>query len=255
MYICLYLSKYLSIRTIIRELNNTTMTTVPFSQNHEAELKKLTDAGKYPITEPLSVTLNDSNQTRATLFPVNRTDEISKSLMNYLWQNFNREIEDGQTYPYFDTFDLDHFKNYWFSHFVAILVLGDYGNDKSVLLNEKITHDEWDKLFLGTYYIKPNYPGRVSNVCNAGFVVSKKFRNTSYKIGRNLGKTYLKWAPRFGYTYSVFNLVFETNIGSLKIWDSLGFERIGFVKNVARLRGHDGQVGAVIFGKDLVLED
>lgn len=70
-------------------------------------------------------------------------------------------------------------------------------------------------------------------------------------LGKELGAKYLDIAPRLGYVYSVFNLVFETNVPSLKIWDSLGFERIGYVKNVAVLKGHDKLVGAYMFGKDL----
>lgn len=70
-------------------------------------------------------------------------------------------------------------------------------------------------------------------------------------LGKELGKKYLQVAPELGYVYSVFNLVFETNIASLKIWDSLGFDRIGYVKNVAVLEGENKLVGAYMYGKDL----
>lgn len=55
-----------------------------------------------------------------------------------------------------------------------------------------------------------------------------------------------------GYTYSVFNLVFANNTASMKIWDDLGFERIGRVKKAARLANSEELVDAVIYGKDLV---
>ena len=89
-------------------------------------------------------------------------------------------------------------------------------------------------------------------MCNAGFVVNHEKRGLG--LGKELGRKYLVWAPQLGYVYSVFNLVFETNIASLKIWDGLGFERIGYVKNVAVLKGHKHLVGAHMFGKDLVSE-
>lgn len=54
-----------------------------------------------------------------------------------------------------------------------------------------------------------------------------------------------------GYTYSVFNLVFESNIASIRIWESLGFKRIGVVKGAGRLKGYEEPVNAVIFGRDL----
>lgn len=54
-----------------------------------------------------------------------------------------------------------------------------------------------------------------------------------------------------GYTYSVFNLVFETNTGSIKIWESLGFKRLGKIKGAGKLKGHANPVDAIIFGRDL----
>ena len=55
-----------------------------------------------------------------------------------------------------------------------------------------------------------------------------------------------------GYTYSVFNLVYETNVASCRIWDALGFKRIGRVKGCGNLRSYpDTLVDAVIYGRDL----
>ncbi len=45
-----------------------------------------------------------------------------------------------------------------------------------------------------------------------------------------MGESYLGWAPKPAYTYSVFNLVYETNVASCKIWDALDFKRSGRVK-------------------------
>jgi hypothetical protein len=57
---------------------------------------------------------------------------------------------------------------------------------------------------------------------------------------------------RQGYTYSVFNLVYETNVASCRIWDALGFKRIGRVKGCGNLRSHPDQlIDAIIFGRDL----
>jgi hypothetical protein len=63
---------------------------------------------------------------------------------------------------------------------------------------------------------------------------------------------YLEWAPKLGYTYSVFNLVYETNVASLRIWDALGFKRIGRVKGCGNLKSYPDQfIDAIIFGRDL----
>ena len=55
-----------------------------------------------------------------------------------------------------------------------------------------------------------------------------------------------------GYSYSVFNLVYETNVASCRIWDALGFKRIGRIKACGNLRSHpDELVDAIIYGRDL----
>ena len=67
-----------------------------------------------------------------------------------------------------------------------------------------------------------------------------------------MGEVYIDWAPKLGYIYSVFNLVYETNVASCRIWDSLGFKRIGRVKECGNLRSYPDQlIDAIIYGRDL----
>lgn len=50
----------------------------------------------------------------------------------------------------------------------------------------------------------------------------------------------------------MFNLVYETNVASIRIWDALGFKRIGRVKACGNLRSSPNElVDAIIFGRDL----
>jgi len=58
-----------------------------------------------------------------------------------------------------------------------------------------------------------------------------------------------------GYTYSVFNLVYESNTASTKIWDSLGFKRIGRVPGCGNLKSFPEPVDAIIYGRDLKSEE
>lgn len=59
-----------------------------------------------------------------------------------------------------------------------------------------------------------------------------------------------------GYTYSVFNLVYETNVASCKIWDGLGFKRIGKVPKCGNLKSSpDEYVDAIIYGRVLGSDD
>ncbi len=45
----------------------------------------------------------------------------------------------------------------------------------------------------------------------------------------------LSIAANLGYEAVMFNLVFETNIASIRLWQSLGFEIIGRIPRAAKL--------------------
>ena len=193
---------------------------------------------------PRQVTLRD-RQTVATVVPFTSRDQVPLSLRDYLCEQFNKEIDGGDTYPMIDRFTPDGFTRYWFQNFGAIMLLGDIESADQVQEGK-----DWAKECLGSFYIKPNYPGRSSHVCNAGFLVTDAARNRG--VGRLMGEAYIDWAPRLGYTYSVFNLVYETNVASCRIWDALGFKRIGRVKGCGNLRSYPGRlVDAIIYGRDL----
>jgi GNAT superfamily N-acetyltransferase len=193
---------------------------------------------------PRQVTLRD-RVTTATIVPFSSQHQVPPSLLAYLSDQLNKEIENGDTYPMIDTMPMDKFSSYWFQNFGAVMLLGNIESS-----NEVTEGKNWAIECLGSFYIKPNYPGRSSHVCNAGFLVTDAARNRG--VGRLMGESYLDWAPKLGYTYSVFNLVYETNVASCRIWDALGFKRIGRVKGAGNLKSYPGQlVDAIIYGRDL----
>ncbi|GAB7353916.1 hypothetical protein MBLNU459_g4261t1 [Dothideomycetes sp. NU459] len=201
-----------------------------------------------PAIVPHQVTLRDRS-TVATLVPFSSPAQVPKSLIAYLCALLNREIDKGDTYPMIAPLPLDSFGPYWFANFGAVMLLGDVAGVDAVWAMDKDGPD-WAKHCLGSFYVKPNYPGRSSHVCNGGFLVTDAARNRG--VGRLMGEGYLDWAPKLGYTYSVFNLVYETNIASIRIWDALGFKRIGRVPGCGNLKSHPDQlVDAIIFGRDL----
>lgn len=213
----------------------------PFPDPHEAQPSLPVDI------YPRQVILRD-RVTVATILPFSSQHHVPQSLLAYLGDQLNKEIDNGDTYPMIETMSAEKFSSYWFQNFGAIMVLG--GVESASELTEG---DNWATKCLGSFYIKPNYPGRSSHVCNAGFLVTDAARNKG--VGRLLGESYLNWAPRLGYTYSVFNLVYETNVASVRIWDALGFKRIGKVKGAGNLKSYPGQlIDAIIFGRDLGTE-
>ncbi|KAI1822581.1 hypothetical protein F4861DRAFT_382925 [Xylaria intraflava] len=193
---------------------------------------------------PRHVTLRD-RQTIATVVPFVSRDHVPSSLLRYLSDQFAKEIEGGDTYPMTDPMPFETFSAYWLQNFAGIMLLGQIDSP-----DEVVEGKDWSQECLGSFYIKPNYPGRSSHVCNAGFLVTGAARNRG--VGRLMGETYLDWAPKLGYTYSVFNLVYETNVASCKIWDALGFKRIGRVKGCGNLKSYPERlVDAIIYGRDL----
>ncbi|KAF9700893.1 hypothetical protein EKO04_000578 [Ascochyta lentis] len=209
--------------------------------------------GPLPVgIAPIQVTLRD-RVTLATIIPFSAPNQVPLTLLAYLCDQLGREIEKGDTYPMVEPLPLDNFGPYWFGVFGAIMLLGEIQHGREL-------HDmarsgcDWERECLGSFYIKPNYPGRSSHVCNGGFLVTDASRNRG--VGRLMGETYLDWAPKLGYTYSVFNLVYETNLASCRIWDALGFKRIGRVKGCGNLKSYPGElVDAIIYGRDLGQDD
>jgi GNAT superfamily N-acetyltransferase len=197
---------------------------------------------------PRQVTLRD-RQTVATIVPFASYDDVPQSLLQYLCDQLNKEIDGGDTYPMMDSFLTKDFARYWFQTFGAVMLLGSIGSTAEVI---DAADSDWSQRCLGSFYIKPNYPGRSSHICNGGFIVTDASRNRG--VGRLMGEAYIDWAPRLGYSYSVFNLVYETNVASCRIWDALGFKRIGRVKGCGNLRSYpDRLIDAIIYGRDLVL--
>lgn len=194
-----------------------------------------------PMLEPLTVLLKDG-ETTATIYPISTSEQLPIGLLAFLCDEFNMEIERGDTYPLFDTLHIDTFQNYWFGSFAGVMLLGD-----SPTIQQS---RQWEKECLGTFYIKPNYPGRCSHICTGGFLVNAGIRGKG--IGRTLAECYIDWAPKLGYSYSVFNLVFDTNIAARRILETLAFKRIGRVQGAGILKGHESAVDAIIYGRDLM---
>lgn len=101
---------------------------------------------------------------------------------------------------------------------------------------------------LGAFYLKPNFPGWCSHICNAGFIVQPAMRGQG--IGRWMAETMLAIAPTKGYTAVMFNLVFATNEPSLNLWRSLGFSTIGRIPHAARL-SEEASVDAIMLYRTL----
>jgi ribosomal protein S18 acetylase RimI-like enzyme len=146
-------------------------------------------------------------------------EEVVRALLNSV-------IVEGKTYPQKQPLSPAEFSAYWLS------------KDAFVVRSSAIEATDKPKEIFGAFYLKPNFPGRCSHICNAGFIVQPGLRGQG--IGRFMGEAMLLIAANLGYEAVIFNLVFETNIPSITLWQSLGFEILGRISGAAKLE--NGQI-------------
>lgn len=177
------------------------------------------------------ITLRDGST--GVIAPYYNAEDIPREVLESMHLLMNEIVREGKTYPVEKEMTLEEFKAYFCAHFVGVMTSARDGS------------------FIGSFYIKPNYVGRCSHICNGGFMVNTSKRGLG--AASALGETYTKWAPLLGYKSSVFNLVFKSNPGSYKIWDKLGYTRVGVVKDAGRLKlGDNGEeiyTDAIIYQK------
>ncbi|KAI8831388.1 hypothetical protein BC829DRAFT_409642 [Chytridium lagenaria] len=197
-------------------------------KNHQSSMDKLYGAISSPSSgKPLPLPIKDSLKKRKT-----HTDEKTLSTIHEL---LNHEIRAGNSYPFEHEMDRQGFLNYFLSHHAFV-----------------VTDDESGET-LGCFYIKPNFPGRCSHICNGGFLTMLDHRNkgkftqlkqrpdpTKKGVGKVMAKAFVILAPAVGYRASMFNLVFERNVGSAMLWRGLGFREIGRLPKGARVKQEDG---------------
>ncbi|MFP4229498.1 MAG: N-acetyltransferase family protein [Salinivenus sp.] len=126
---------------------------------------------------------------------------------NAVWDIFREVVAEGTTYAYPSDTPRSEALRLWMEVPQACYVA------------------ERDGQVRGTYYLKPNQPGRGAHVCNAGYMVHPAARRQG--IGRALCAHSLDEARRRGYEAMQYNLVVATNEGAIRLWREMGFEIIG----------------------------
>ncbi|PCH35622.1 acyl-CoA N-acyltransferase [Wolfiporia cocos MD-104 SS10] len=182
------------------------------------------------------------------------TAKALPGLVEYLHKVFADELERGLTYPQEilpgETYTLAAFEAYYFAADVLIAVLEEDESTSTAIENGAIVQYDiakaargrsWEECVAGCYYVKPNYPGRSSHICNAGFLVPPAMRAKG--VGKLLARSFMHYAPRLGYEASVFNLVYVNNTASVRLWESLGFTKAGLIPRAGRLKKADSNPG------------
>ena len=87
---------------------------------------------------------------------------------------------------------------------------------------------------VGLYILHPNNVGRCGHISNASYAVSAACRGRH--IGEQLVTDCLGQAKRLGFKLLQFNAVVETNLAARRLYERLGFIRIGTVPGGFRMK-------------------
>lgn len=124
-----------------------------------------------------------------------------------LYAAFAQVVAAGEGYPQPPgPLAVEDFREYWLGNKSAVAVARHDGR------------------LAGSYYLKPNFPGRAAHIANAGYFVVPDLRG--HGVGATLVEDSLALARRLGFDALQFNLVFESN-PARRLYERLGFEVIG----------------------------
>jgi ribosomal protein S18 acetylase RimI-like enzyme len=124
-----------------------------------------------------------------------------------IWQIIHAVISTGDTYVFDPETPKDEMLDYWLAPEKHVYVAEDDGE------------------IVGTFWLKPNYPGLGAHVCNAAYMVAPDASGKG--IGRQMAEFSLDEARRLGFTAMQFNFVVSSNRAAVKLWQRIGMEIIG----------------------------
>ncbi len=107
---------------------------------------------------------------------------------------------------------------------------------------------ELDGAFAGTYFVRPNQPGRGGHVANAGYMVAAAFRGRG--VASAMCGHSLETARRLGFRAVQFNFVVATNAAAVRVWERHGFAAVGRLPGAFR-HAELGYVDALVMFREL----
>ena len=137
---------------------------------------------------------------------------------------WNEVLREGVAFPQEDELDLDA------------------GRDFFAAQSRTAIARDGDGRALGLYILHPNNVGRCGHLCNASYAVASWARGRG--VGEALVRDCLSQARALGFGVLQFNAVVATNIAALRLYEKLGFVRLGTIPRGFRLR--NGQYADII---------
>lgn len=137
-------------------------------------------------------------------FEITKAVELDKPA---LFAMFMEVVRNGEAFMHDDATTYEEWELFWFGDDAATYVV------------------KFEDICIASYKLKPNQPGRGRHIANGGYMV-----HTAYKgkgIGKLIGQHSIQQAKMLGYEGLQFNAVVSTNLGAVKLWESLGFRIVG----------------------------
>ncbi|MEQ8627428.1 GNAT family N-acetyltransferase [Ekhidna sp.] len=129
-----------------------------------------------------------------------------------VWKIFSEVVKKGDTYVFPDDTPKADLRKYWFTPEMETYVAESENGE-----------------IVGTYFLKPNYPGRGNHIANAGYMVKPSQQGKG--IGKQLCEHSMQIAEDLGYIAMQFNIVVSTNTAAVRLWQKFDFEIIGTTPN------------------------
>jgi ribosomal protein S18 acetylase RimI-like enzyme len=120
-----------------------------------------------------------------------------------VWWLFQVVAASGDVFAYDETTSEEVARKLWFDPPAVCFVAEDHGQ------------------FAGTYFLRPNQPGRGAHVANGGYMVHPQFRGRG--IASAMCEQSIASARALGYKAMQFNLVVASNAAARRVWEKHGF--------------------------------
>jgi RimJ/RimL family protein N-acetyltransferase len=123
-----------------------------------------------------------------------------------VWSLFRAAAASGDVFAYDEHTTEETARKLWFEPPAACFVVEEGG-------------------IAGTYYIRPNQPGRGDHVANGGYIVAPHARGKG--LAQRMCEHSIETARRLGFRAMQFNYVVATNAAAVRTWERCGFAVVG----------------------------
>ena len=124
-----------------------------------------------------------------------------------IWALFRVVVAKGDVFAYNEETTEETARKLWFDPPAACCVAEENGT------------------ILGTYFVRPNQPGRGDHVANGGYMVVPEARGRG--LAAAMCRHSIETARRLGFRAMQFNFVVATNSAAVHVWEACGFAVVG----------------------------